>query len=265
MATNFAAQSAAGYEQMMGRWSRRLAPALIGFAGVAAGERVLDVGCGTGSLTSALAAQPDLTEIAGIDMAEPYVELARHKLASDPRVRIELGDACALPFVDGSFDRALALLVLQFVPQPQQAVMEMRRVVRPGGVVAAAVWDGFGGMPHMRMLWDTAAALDPEDEGARRLFRPLYAAGELAELWRRVGLREVEDTSLLIRMDFAHFDDYWQPFLSGDGPPGQYVTGLAAPARERLRTHLRRAYESNRPDGPRSFAAVAWACRGVIP
>lgn len=264
MATTFSAQNAEGYEQLMGRWSRRLAPTLIAFAGLAGGDRVLDVGCGTGSLAAALAARSEPARIVGIDLAQPYVEFARARLAADERVRIDQVDACALPYPGASFDRALALLSLQFVPQPELAVAELCRVVRPAGVVAAAVWDGFGGMPHMRMLWDTAAALDPTDVAARRLFRPMYGAGEMAGLWRRQGLLEVEDTSLLIRMDFADFEDYWRPFLSGDGPPGQYVTGLPEPARDRLKAHLRRAYESNRPDGPRSFAAVAWACRGVV-
>ncbi len=264
MATTFSAHNADGYEQLMGRWSRRLAPALIAFAGLADGDHVLDVGCGTGSLASALAARSEPARIVGIDLAEPYVELARARLGGDSRLRIDQGDACALPYRDDEFDRAMALLSLQFVPQPELALAELRRVVRPGGVVAAAVWDGFGGVPHLRMLWDTAAALDPADKGARRLFRPLYGAGELAELWRAQGLRAVEDTSLVIRLDFVDFEDYWRPFLSGDGPPGQYVMGLSEPARDRLEAHLRRAYESNRPDGPRSFVAVAWACRGIV-
>jgi SAM-dependent methyltransferase len=264
MATTFSARSAAGYEQIMGRWSRRLAPRLIEFAGLAAEDRVLDVGCGTGSLTAALAGHPDLAAIMGIDLAEPYVEFTRRHLA-DPRVKVELGDACALPYPDHAFDRALSLLVLQYVPEPELAVREMRRVVRPGGTVAAAVWDSFGGLPHLRMLWDTAAALDPAAASARALFRPLNDPGEMAELWRRIGLTQVEETSLVIRAEFADFEDYWCPFLSGDGPPGQFVIALSDEARDHLKIHLRRAYESNRPDGPRSFVAVAWACKGVVP
>src|SRR4051812_39229502 len=127
MATTFAARSAEGYEQMMGRWSRRLAPKLIGFASLEAGDRVLDAGCGTGSLTAALAGHTELAAVTGIDLAEPYVEFTRRILA-DPRVEVEVGDVCALPYPDRAFDRALSLLVLQFVPEPGLAVREMRRV-----------------------------------------------------------------------------------------------------------------------------------------
>lgn len=157
MASTFSARSAEGYEQIMGQWSRRLAPKLIEFAGLAAGDRVLDVGCGTGSLTAALAGHPNPAAIVGIDLAEPYVEFTRRQLA-DPRVTVEVGDACALPYPDHAFDRALSLLVLPFVPEPEAAVREMQRVVRPDETVAAAVWDSYGGLPHIRMLWDTAAA-----------------------------------------------------------------------------------------------------------
>jgi SAM-dependent methyltransferase len=264
MATTFSARSAEGYERIMGQWSRRLAPKLIEFAGVSAGDRVLDVGCGTGSLTAALAGHPNLAAIVGIDLAEPYVDFTRRQLLADPRVTVEVGDACALPYPDRAFDRTLSLLVLQFVPEPERAVREMQRVVCSGGTVAAAVWDSYGGLPHIRMLWDTAAALDPAAADARALFRPLNRPGELAELWRRVGLAKAEESSLVIRIEFADFEDYWRPFLSGDGPPGQFVTALSDEARDRLKIHLRRAYASNRPNGPRSFVAVAWACKGVV-
>ena len=156
-----------------------------------------------------------------------------------------------------------AMLVLHFIPDAARAVAEMRRVVRPGGTVAAAVWDTYGGQPHLRMVWDIAAVLDPGLE--RPLFRPMSAPGEMEAAWRALGLLDVEQTSLMIRIEFSSFEDFWSPFLLGEGPHGQYVTKLTEPARAALQEHVRRAYLANRPDGPRSFVSVAWACRGTVP
>jgi SAM-dependent methyltransferase len=263
-ASSFAAQNAEGYEKIMGRWSRRLAPLLIGFGGLADGDRVLDVGCGTGSLTFELPRQANVAAVTGIDFAEPYVAHARAR-NTDARISVQQGDARTLPFADASFDRAFSLLVLHFIPEAERAVAEMRRVVRPGGMVAAAVWDTFGGSPHHRLMWDTAGVLDPEAPQPRGIFRSLTGPGEMEAVWRALGFEQVEQTSLLIRMEFADFDDYWQPFEAGEGPTGAYVTGLSDTARATLREHVRRAYLVNRPDGKRSFACVAWACRGVVP
>jgi hypothetical protein len=155
------------------------------------------------------------------------------------------------------------MLVLQFIPDAARAVAEKRRVVRPGGTVTAAVWDAYGGMLHTRILWDIAAVLDPSIE--RPLIRPLSKPNEMSALWRELGFLDVEQTSLLIRMEFSCFDDYWLPFTRGEGPPGQFVAGLSDAARSTLTEHLRRAYLANLPDGPRSFACVAWACRGTVP
>lgn len=263
-ASSFAAHDAASYDRVMGRWSRRLSPLLIGFGGLADGDRVLDVGCGTGSLTFELPRHAKLGAIVALDYAEPYVAHARAR-NSDPRIVFERGDACALPYSDGSFDRAFSQLVLQFIPDAPRAVAEMKRVVRPGGTVTACVWDMFGGSPHNRMVWDAAGVLDPEAPQPRNLLRPLTGPGEMEELWRRLGLVEVEQTSLTIRMDYADFDDYWSPFLAGEGPTGAYVTALDAAKRAELERHVRRAYMANRSDGPRSVACVAWACRGTVP
>jgi SAM-dependent methyltransferase len=255
-------QDADAYDQLMGRWSRRLAPLLIRFGGLADGERVLDVGCGTGSLTFALAAAADLAGVVGVDPVEGFVAAARARNA-DPRLVFDLGDARALPYADASFDCAYASLVLHFVPDAARAVAEMRRVVRPGGTVAAAVWDNYGGQVFTRILWDVAGVLDPALE--RPYFRPLNGPGEMTEAWRGTGLEEVEETSLTIHMEFQSFEDYWTPFAAGEGPHGAYVAGLPGPAREMLRWHVRRAYVANRPDGPRSMVSVAWACRGTVP
>jgi SAM-dependent methyltransferase len=250
----------------MGRWSRLLARPFLDFAGLQDGDRVLDVGCGTGSLTFTIPEVADVARINAIDHSEVYVEAARQRNA-DPRIIIERADACALPFPDSSFDRALALLVLHFVPESEQAVIEMSRVVRPGGLVAAVVWDSFGGMPNQRMFWDTAAALDSSAAAARAesYFKPMTRPGEMRELWTRIGLENVADATLMVRMDYLCFDDFWRPLADGEGPLGKYVSALDEGKRAVFERSLRAAYEATEPDGPRSFAAVAWACRGLVP
>jgi ubiquinone/menaquinone biosynthesis C-methylase UbiE len=265
MTSSFNVHDAAGYEQLMGRWSQKLAPLFIDFAGLADGERILDVGCGTGSLTFALAGSAGLAEIAAIDYSPVFVEEASRR-NTDPRVKIQQADACALPFGDASFDRALALLVLHFVPETEKAVAEMRRVVRPGGTVAAVVWDHLGGMPGMRMMVDTVAALS---EGGRQLrsrylFQPMMQPGEMKRTFVDQGLVDVEEAELMIRMNYKNFDDYWTPIAAGEGPLGKYVATLDAAERARTDAAVRDAYEGGRPDGPRSFANVAWAVRGIV-
>ena len=206
----------------------------------------------------------NISEAIGIDEAEVYLDHARSQ-NHDPRIRFEQADAISLPFGEATFDRVFCLLVLQFIPDTPRAIAEMLRVVRPGGVVAAAVWDSFSGLPQSRILWDTAAVLDPTAAAPRALFRPLNEPDEMANLWRQLGLLSVEQTSLLIRMEFPSFDDYWRSFTTGEGPQGQFVVGLTGPVRATLTEHMRRAYLCNRPDGLRSFVAVAWASRGTVP
>ncbi|GLS29739.1 Methyltransferase domain-containing protein [Mesorhizobium albiziae] len=264
MTSSFNVHDAAGYEQLMGRWSQKLAPLFIDFAGLADGEKILDVGCGTGSLTFALAGSAGLAEIAAIDYSPVFVEEATLR-NTDPRVKIQQADACALPFVDASFDRAMALLVLHFVPETAKAVAEMRRVVRPDGTVAAVVWDHLGGMPGMRMMVDTVAALS---EGGRQLrsrylFQPMMQPGEMKRTFMDQGLVNVEEAELMIRMNYKNFD-YWAPIAAGEGPLGKYVATLDAAERARTDAAVRDAYEDGRPDGPRSFANVAWAVRGIV-
>ena len=266
MTSEFVVHNASGYDQLMGRWSQRLASLFINFAGVADGERILDVGCGTGSLTFALARAANLGEIAAIDYSPVFVEEAIRR-STDPRIRIQQADACALPFEGNTFDRALALLVLHFVPEAGKAVSEMRRVVRSGGVVAATVWDHLGGMPGMRMMIDTVAALS---EGGRQLrsrycFQPMMQPGEMKRTFVDQGLVDITETQLMIRMDYQSFEDYWAPIAAGEGPLGKYVATLDAAERARTDAAVRDAYEAGRPDGARSFANVAWACRGIVP
>src|SRR5246127_3445554 len=267
MPSMFNARDASNYERLMGRWSRRLAPLFIEHAGIADGENVIEVGCGTGSLTFTLPQRAALGRLTAIDHSEIYLAGAKAK-NTDPRIDLEQGDACALRFPDASFDRALSMLVLPSVlPQPELMVAEMRRVTRPGGVVAAAFGDSPGGSPSQRMVWDTAAALDEAaaETRDRTMGRPIYAPGALERVWAEAGLVDINQRSLMIRMDFADFADYWQPFASGEGALGAYIATLGDGARDRLEYHLREAYLTGRPDGARSFVAVALSCRGAVP
>lgn len=265
MTSSFNVNSAGGYEQLMGRWSQRLATPFIEFAGIADGERVIDVGCGTGSLTFALPQAADVGEIAAIDYSPVFVEEAVRR-NTDRRISIRQADATALPFEGGTFDRALSLLVLHFVPESAKAVSEMKRVVRPGGVVAAAVWDHYGGLSCMRMMWDTLAMVSDSAKAARSRYcsQPMMRPGEMKGRFVEAGLQDVTETSLLIRMDFENFDDYWQPITAGEGPMGKFVATMTAPERQQADAAVRAAYEAGQPDGPRSFAAVAWACKGIV-
>src|SRR6266487_1228744 len=227
MSTTFHARNAHAYQQFMGRWSRRLARKFIAFAGLADGERILDVGCGTRTLTFALADAANLAKITAIDDSQIYLAAARAN-NKNPRISFERADACALPFEDACFDRAMSLLVLHFIPETERAVGEMCRVVRPGGTVAATVWDTFGGMPNQRMFWDTAAMLDPTAAIARgqHYFRPMTRRNELKETWMRVGLRQIEQTELMVRMEFSNFADFWAPIAAGEAALGKYVAGI---------------------------------------
>lgn len=261
--STFLSSSGSGYESQMGRWSRRLAPLLIEFAGIKDGS-VLDVGCGTGSLTFALAQNPTIGRVTGIDFSAPYVEHARAR-SSDPRVELEVGDACAMPFSDGSFDHAISSLVIQFIPDGARAVREMRRVTRDGGTVAAATWDVRGGFLAWRMIFDTASVLDPNaaERRARGCSRPLVKREGLARAWTDAGLADVKVDALTIRMDFTSFDDFWMPHEGRDGPVADYVGTLGPELKQRVREAVRLAYLDGEADGARSYAATAWAVKGT--
>jgi SAM-dependent methyltransferase len=261
---SFAGTDGAVYDQHMGRWSRVLATPFIDFAAIDGTGRFMDVGCGTGSLVFALAAAAPRARIVGIDTSQAYIDFARAR-AQSAATDFQRADATALPFGDGDFDAALSLLVLNFIPEAERAVREMVRVTRPGGVVAASVWDFRGGLCYLRVLQDTAAALDPAAQELRdRLFSsPLTAPGELFRLWSELGLRDVEHTSLTIRMEFRSFSDYWEPWLGGQGLFGPYVASLEQDKRRRLERLVQLAYLAGGDDGPRSFAATSWAVRGV--
>lgn len=262
----YQASDGAAYERLLGRRTRHLADRLINFVRLPAEGPVLDVGCGTGSLAISLHAARPLGEVVGVDAALPFIEFARRRNDAQG-IRFEVGDVGNLPFADRSFVGSVAQLVLNFVPDADAALGEMRRVTRPGGVLAAAVWDFRGGVVYQRLFWDTAAGLDPAaGERRGRLFsNPLTAPDGLAALWHRTGLVEIDADWLTIRMEFADFADYWTPFTGGQGPVGAYVEGLAPDLKERLRASVQDAFLSGAPDGPRSLLASTWVVRGVVP
>ena len=266
MSSTFTAASGDGYDLVMGRWSRRLAEPFLDFCGCRDGETILDAGCGTGSLTFALAQRAKALSIEAIDFSPAYIEHATHHNCH-PNVRFSVGDICALAFPDASFDRVLSLLLLHFVPDPGRAIAEMRRVGRPGATVAATVWDIRGGVVANRIFFDAAATLDQKgnERRARNYTRPMTRPGELAAAWRAAGFRDVRETTLAIRMEFASFDDYWAPYIGKDGPAAEYVATLSPAQQDRLRDLLRKAYVDGDPDGPRSYAAIAWAVAGIVP
>jgi len=264
--STFTASDGEGYELQMGRWSRRLAPRLIEFAGTRGPLKVLDVGCGTGSLGLCLAEDPDIVSVRGLDICPPYVAYARRR-NDDPRLSFEVGDACALSFADASFDHTVSMLALQFVPGAERAVREMRRVTRRGGIVAAATWDTRGGLVALRMVLDAAALLDESGERARAAAytRPLSRPGELLRAWSDAGLQDVVADSLTIRMEFASFADYWAPVEGAEGPAAAYLHTLTDAAKASLREAVRSAYLDGDLDGPRSYAATAWVVKGNVP
>jgi ubiquinone/menaquinone biosynthesis C-methylase UbiE len=264
--STFIAADGDGYELSMGRWSRKLAEKFIDFAAAADGEDVLDVGCGTGSLTFTLAARSRCKSITGIDFSPAYIAFAQRK-NSDARIAFEQGDACAMPYADRSFDCVMAMLVLHYVREPKMAIAEMRRVARPGATVAATVWDARGGFVGNRIFFDTAAALDPGAVKHRDRYytHPMTRPGELAAAWREAGFTDVREGYLTIHMTFANFTDYWTPVTGKDGPLAAYVNSLAPEPREIFKSALSSAYCGGEADGPRSYAASAWAVRGTAP
>ena len=254
--------AAAAYERYMGRWSRLLVPEYIAFAGVKDGQRVLDVGTGVGSLAFTLGAAMPSIRVVGVDPSGSFIAHAKRNQSG--RASFELGDAQALRFDDASFDHAMSSLVLNFVPDHEKAVSEMRRVVRPGGVVSACVWDYDSGMQILRVFWDEVVALDPATATKDERNMKLCRRGQLAELWMGKGLERVEEKALVIDQRFASFDDYWGPFLKGAGPGGAYVASLAQGERRRLEARLRNRLLGNLDDGPITLNARAWCVRGEV-
>lgn len=245
----------------MGRWSAQLAPRFLDEIRIPPPGRVVDVGSGTGNLSRAVAERWPQCEVVGVEPSEPFVEAARERTRDlRRRVRFHTGRADDLPLDTASVDAALALLVLNFVPDADRAVAEMARVTGPGGVVAAAVWDYGGRMGMLRMLWDAAARLDPTVVGRDEAAMPLGRPGGLIDLFQRAELEGVDGGRVAVATGFTDFDDYWKPFLRGQGPAGAYVSGLSDADRDRLRAEL----AATIGEGPFELSATAWWVRGTV-
>jgi SAM-dependent methyltransferase len=250
------------YELYVGRWSRAVAPRFLSWLGIPAGRRWLDVGCGTGALCAAILEHTSPASLFGVEPSEGFLDAARGNLGS--RTGLYLGSAEQIPLPNGSVDVVVSGLVFNFVPEPRAALAEMARVARSGGTIAAYVWDYAGRMELMRLFWDAAIALDPGaaklDEGVRF---PLCRPEALDELFAGAGLRRVETTAIDIATRFADFEDYWRPFLLGQGPAPTYAMSLGEEARARLRERIRGQVRLQ-TDGSIVLTARAWAVRGTV-
>lgn len=248
--------AAEAYDRFMGRYSVLLTGQMADLAGVAPGQRVIDVGCGPGALTGELVRRVGATNVVAVDPSAPFVEAAA---ARHPGVDVRQASAEALPFADATLDAALAQLVVHFMADPVAGLREMRRVTRPGGVVVACVWDHAGGQGPLGLFWRAARALDPgvHDEselaGARE--------GHLGELFAAAGLRGVEERTLVADLEHRDFESWWEPFTRGVGPAGAYLSTLSADAQVALRERCR----AELGDGPFVIPARAWAARGTAP
>jgi SAM-dependent methyltransferase len=249
------------YERYVGRWSREVAPLFLSWLRVPAGRRWVDVGCGTGALCAAILDHCSPSSVAGVEPSEGFLKTARENLAD--RAAFHQGSATAIPLEDSSVDVIVSGLVLNFVPDQRAALAEMARVTGNAGTIGAYVWDYGGKMELMRYFWDAAAELDPNaakmDEGIRF---PGCRPEPLRELFASAGLNGIEMSAIDIATPFASFEDYWQPFLGGQGPAPAYAMSLSEAARARLRDRIRERIPVQ-ADGSISLTARAWAIRAT--
>jgi len=246
--------AAEAYDRFMGRYSLTLSQQMADLAGVRAGQRVLDVGCGPGALTAELVRRLGPAAVAAVDPSAPFVTAAR---ARNPDVDVQHAPAEQLPFDDGTFDAALAQLVVHFMTDPVAGLAEMARVTRRGGVVAACVWDHGGGQGPLSLFWREARALDPDVDDESQLAGA--REGHLAELFDAAGLQAIEATTVVASLEHPSFEEWWEPYTRGVGPAGAYLAGLNPGRQIELRDRCRAAV----PAAPFVVTARAWAARGL--
>lgn len=251
------------YERYVGRWSRKVAMELLRWLAVERGLAWADVGCGTGALAETILAACAPAAIEGVDASDGFVAAARQRLR-DPRVRFIRGDATRLPWDPATFDVTVSGLVLNFVADHERMAREMARVTKPGGRVAVYVWDYAGGMQMIRHFWDAAIAVNPGDAKLDQADRfPICQPGPLAALFERAGLRSVAARPVEVPTVFQDFDDYWSPFLGGQGSAPTYLASASDSVRERIRAHLK-ARLAPAHGGPIELTARAWAVQGTV-
>jgi SAM-dependent methyltransferase len=252
------------YDTYMGRWSERLAKPFLAIADIAPGSRVLDVACGTGVLTKALAEAG--AHVIGMDASEGYLGGARQH-RSHPNIAYEVGDIRQMRFDDDLFDAAVSTLALDVLPEIEQVVAEMMRVTRPGGLVASGVHVFFGGIPAMDLAIHTGAVLDAgmDEYRSAQKGRPLFWANGQAGLWRKMGLAEVTEVPVVVDYEYASFADYWATFTGGQGSFTGRIMALPDAVRGQLERHVRSGYLVGLQDGPRSFPMMFRVVRGVVP
>ena len=246
--------SADAYMRFMGQYSEPLARLFADLAAIDGGQRVLDVGCGPGALTAELVKRVGAASVSAVEPSGSFAAAVRERL---PDVEVRQSAAERLPFPDGAFDAALAQLVVHFMTDPVQGLREMRRVTRPGGTVAACVWDHAGGRGPLAAFWSAVLELDPaaDDESGLAGVRE----GHLASLFAQAGLDRTQATTLTVRVRYASFDQWWQPYTLGVGPAGAYVSSLIPDRRAALREQCRRML----PASPVEITATAWAVSGL--
>jgi SAM-dependent methyltransferase len=251
------------YEQYIGRWSRQIAPLFLGWLDQPAGQRWLDVGCGTGALSAAILDHCAPGSVVGVEPSEGFLQLAAQHLGN--KARLVAGNAASLPLDGGTCDIVVSGLVLNFIPDLPAALTEMRRVAAPGGTIAAYVWDYADGMEIIKHFWDAASSLDPAAAPLHEAARfAVCHPSALESAFKGAGLAEVGTAPLEVMAGFTDFEDYWRPFLGGQGPAPAYVTSLAEERRAALKARLKSTL-APAAGGPFSLKARAWAVRGVSP